>query len=114
MKALYVLAFTVMTTVCAFGQSATVYFTNEITPESLVKIYEALGVTSKEGQRVAVKISTGESAQSNHLRPEFIKNLVQKVGGNIVECNTAYGGSRSTTARQNEHALLHSLNRDFQ
>ena len=74
------------------------YFTKDITPESLVKIYEALSVAPKEGQRVAVKISTGESAQSNYLRPEFIKDLVQKVGGNIVECNTAYGGNRSTTA----------------
>ncbi len=82
----------------SFGQNSTVYFTKEITPESLVKIYEALGVTPKEGQRVAVKISTGESSQSNHLRPEFIKDLVQKVNGNIVECNTAYGGNRSTTA----------------
>lgn len=77
---------------------STVYFTKEITPESLVKIYEALGIAPKEGQRVAVKISTGESSQSNHLRPELIKNLVQKVSGNIVECNTAYGGNRSMTA----------------
>ncbi len=75
-----------------------VYFTNEITPEALVKIYEAIGVTPTEGQRVAVKISTGESSRSNHLRPDLIKNLVQGVGGNIVECNTAYGGSRSSTA----------------
>ena len=43
----------------------------------------------------AVKISTGESSQSHHLRPELIKDLVQKVGGNLVECNTAYGGSSS-------------------
>ena len=82
----------------ADGQGAKVLFTKDITPESLVKIYEALGVAPRQGQRVAVKISTGESAQSNHLRPEFIKNLVQKVNGNIVECNTAYGGNRSTTA----------------
>ena len=59
-----------------------------------MKIYEALGVTPKEGQRVAVKVSTGESEKSNHLRPEFIKDLVQKVNGSIVECNTAYGGNR--------------------
>ena len=78
--------------------AAVVYFTNDISAEGLVRIYEALGVTPADGQRVAVKISTGESAQSNHLRPELIKNLVQLVGGNIVECNTAYGGSRSTTA----------------
>jgi uncharacterized Fe-S center protein len=75
---------------------ATVYFTSEITPESLVKIYKALG---KEATgKVAVKISTGESAQSNHLRPELIGSLVHEVNGTIVECNTAYGGNRSNTA----------------
>lgn len=75
---------------------ATVYFTSEITPESLVKIYKALG---KEATgKVAVKISTGESAQSNHLRPELIGSFVHEVNGAIVECNTAYGGNRSNTA----------------
>lgn len=75
---------------------ATVYFTSEITPESLVKIYKALG---KEATgKVAVKISTGESAQSNYLRPELIASLVHEVNGIIVECNTAYGGNRSNTA----------------
>ena len=83
------------------AQGATVYFTKVISAASLVKIYEALGVETT-GKRVAVKISTGESAQSNHLRPELIKDLVQKVGGSIVECNTAYGGSRSTTARHRQ------------
>ena len=82
------------------GTGSKVYFTKEITPESLVSIYEALGV-SAEGKRVAVKISTGESSRTNYLRPEFIKNLVQKLNANIVECNTAYGGSRgSTTAHR--------------
>ena len=79
------------------GTGSKVYFTKEITPESLVSIYEALGV-SAEGKRVAVKISTGESSRTNYLRPEFIKNLVQKLNANIVECNTAYGGSRGSTA----------------
>ena len=79
------------------GTPSKVYFTKEITPESLVSIYEALGVEA-EGKRVAVKISTGESSRTNYLRPEFIKNLVQKLGANIVECNTAYGGSRGNTA----------------
>lgn len=77
-------------------QGAVVYMTSEITPEALVNIYKVLGVPA-EG-RVAVKISTGESAKSNHLRPELIKELVQTVNGTIVECNTAYGGNRSTTA----------------
>lgn len=73
----------------------TVYFTSSITPEGLVKIYEALGVPATG--RVAVKISTGESSKSNQLSPELIKNLVQTVKGTLVECNTAYGGSRATT-----------------
>lgn len=77
-------------------QGSVVYMTKEITPEALISIYQALGVPA-EG-RVAVKISTGESAKSNYLRPELIKDLVQMVNGTIVECNTAYGGNRSTTA----------------
>lgn len=77
-------------------EPAKVYFTSEITPESLLSIFKALGVTP-EGN-VAVKISTGESAQSNHLRPELIGTLVKDVKGTIVECNTAYGGNRSNTA----------------
>ena len=97
MKKLYLLTLACMMAIQGFGQSSVVYFTKDITPESLVSIYEALGVNS-EGKRVAVKISTGESSRTNYLRPEFIKGLVQKVKGNIVECNTAYGGSRSTTA----------------
>ena len=79
------------------GTGSKVYFTKEITPESLVSIFESLGV-SAEGKRVAVKISTGESNRTNYLRPEFIKNLVQKLNANIVECNTAYGGTRASTA----------------
>jgi uncharacterized Fe-S center protein len=78
------------------SQGSVVYMTKEITPEALISIYQALGVPA-EG-RVAVKISTGESAKSNYLRPELIKDLVQMVNGTIVECNTAYGGNRSTTA----------------
>ena len=84
------------------GNGATVYFTKDISLESLVRIYEALGVAPVEGQRVAVKISTGESSRTNYLRPDFIRPLVQKVGANIVECNTAYGGNRSTTANHKQ------------
>jgi uncharacterized Fe-S center protein len=73
----------------------TVYFTSEITPESLVKIYEALG--REATGKVAVKISTGEPGGHNYLKPELIKGLVDKVKGTIVECNTAYGGNRATS-----------------
>ncbi|MCH5226566.1 MAG: DUF362 domain-containing protein [Muribaculaceae bacterium] len=74
---------------------AKVYYTKEITPESLVKIYEALGVEANG--KVAVKISTGESAESYNLSPALIKDLVQKVNGTLVESNTAYHGNRNTT-----------------
>ncbi|MGL5721987.1 MAG: DUF362 domain-containing protein, partial [Brevinema sp.] len=56
---------------------STVFMTTNITPESLVAIYNALGV--KVTGKVAVKISTGEPPNSNYLRPELIKNLVQQV-----------------------------------
>lgn len=79
-----------------------VYMTTDISPEGLMAIYEALEWTPTG--KVAVKISTGESENSNHLRPEFIKDLVQKVDGTIVECNTAYGGSRSSTAAHKQAA----------
>ncbi|EPT34577.1 PF04015 domain protein [Bacteroidetes bacterium oral taxon 272 str. F0290] len=83
--------------VAALGISAQskVYFTKEISPESLVKIYKALGVPAHG--RVAVKISTGESGGRNYLKPELIRSLVDEVKGTIVECNTAYPGSRNTT-----------------
>ena len=75
---------------------ANVYFTSEISPESLLRIYHALGVRATG--RVAVKISTGESSRTYYLRPEFIRGLVDEVDGTIVECNTAYTGNRSSTA----------------
>ena len=74
---------------------ANVYFTSEITAESLLRIYHSLGMEATG--RVAVKISTGESSRTYYLRPELIGSLVREVGGNIVECNTAYTGNRSNT-----------------
>lgn len=72
-----------------------VYMIKDITPENLVKVYEACG--REATGRVAVKISTGEPGGHNFLQPSLIKDLVQKVNGTIVECNTAYGGRRSKT-----------------
>ena len=77
-----------------------VYFTKDISPEGLVKAYKALGWTPKG--KVGVKLSTGESARTNHLRPALIKDLVQMLNGTIVECNTAYGGSRATSAMHHQ------------
>ena len=72
-------------------QASKVYLTREISPESLVKIYKALGVEAKG--RVAVKMSTGEGSNPNYLKPELVKNLIWEVDGTIVECNTAYGNA---------------------
>ena len=85
------LAVLLMMSLAAMSQSK-VYFTKEITPESLVKIYKALGV--KPHGRVAVKISTGEGGNTHYLKPTLIRNLVDEVNGTIVECCTAYGGTR--------------------
>ena len=84
-----------------------VYFTSDISAEGLVKIYEQLG-WNPEG-KIAVKISTGEPPASNYLRPELIGELVQKLDGTIVECNTAYGGSRSSSAVHHQVAEDHGF-----
>ena len=84
-----------------------VYFLSDITPEALVKAYEALGVELPG--KVGVKMSTGESTRSNYLRPELIADLVHLVNGTLVECNTAYGGSRSSTAMHRQQAKDNGL-----
>ena len=76
--------------------SPVVYYTSDISSDSLVKMYEALGVDLQGN--VGVKMSTGEAGNNNYLHPEFIKSLVDNVEGTVIECNTAYGGSRATTA----------------
>ena len=74
-----------------------VYFTKEITSESLVKIYEALGIELKGN--VGVKLHSGEKGNQNYLRPYFMKKLIDKLGGTVIECNTAYDGARNTAGR---------------
>ena len=82
-----------------------VYFTKDITADSLVKIYEKLGWIPTG--KVGVKISTGEPPRSNYLRADLIGDLVKKVNGTIIECNTAYGGPRSETAMHKQVAKDH-------
>ena len=91
-----------------------VYMTREITPEGLMAVYQALQ-WEPQG-RVAVKLSTGEPPASNYLRPELIAGLVQSLDGTIVECNTAYGGSRAETAMHYQVAEDHGFTAiaDFQ
>ncbi len=85
-----------------------VYFTKEITPQSLVKIFKELDVSMKGS--VAVKISTGEPGGHNFLQPDLIGPLVKELKGTIVECNTAYPGRRDTSEEHwkaiKEHGFL--------
>ena len=92
----------------------TVYMTTDISPEGLMAVYEALGWAPTG--RVAVKLSTGEPPASNYLDPKLIKDVVEAVNGTIVECNTAYGGSRSETAMHYQVAEDHGFTEiaDFQ
>lgn len=84
-----------------------VYVTRNITPASLVAIYKALG--REATGRVAVKISTGEAGNPNHLQPALIADLVKGVKGTIVECNTAYNGARNTTEAHLRTAAEHGF-----
>ncbi len=76
----------------SYEDHSVVYMTKEISPEALMKIYETLDVHPQG--KVAIKLSTGEAGNPNHLDPELIKDLVRSVDGTIIECNTAYSGSK--------------------
>ena len=90
------------------ADGSAVYYLSDITPEAMVAVYEALE-WSPTG-KVAVKLSTGEPPNSNYLRPELIKDVVQGVDGTIVENNTAYSGSRAETAMHYQVAKDHGFN----
>ena len=74
-----------------------VYFTREITPAAVLRLYKLLG--KELTGNIAIKVHSGEKGNQNFLRPAFWKDIVDHVGGTIVECNTAYEGTRDTTER---------------
>lgn len=82
-----------------------VFFTNEITPEAVMKLYDVLGVDLPG--KVAVKVHSGEVGNQNFIRPEFWKPMIDKVSGTIVECNTAYEGGRNSTEKHRDTMKLH-------
>ena len=88
-----------------------VYFTKEITPDSLIKIYDKLGIELKGN--VAIKLHSGEKGNKNYLKAEFVKPLVDYVGGTVVECNTAYEGARNTTLKHKELIKEHEWDKYF-
>ncbi len=88
-----------------------VYFTKEITKEAVLKLYEHLGI-NLEG-RVAIKLHSGEPGNQNFIRPDFFKPIIDKVGGTVVECNTAYDGKRNTSAAHLETLKEHGWSKYF-
>ena len=92
-------------------EKATVYFTNELTPEAVVKMYRQLGVDLPG--KVAVKVHSGEDGNQNYLRPEFMKPVIDAVNGTVVECNTAYEGERNTTEKHRKLMDEHGWSRYF-
>lgn len=88
-----------------------VYFTRTITPEKVVELYKLLG--KELPGRIAVKLHSGEVGNQNFLGPDFWKNMIEEVGGTVVECNTAYAGERNTTAKHIRTMEKHGWSRYF-
>lgn len=92
-------------------EKAKVYFTKEITPESVVKMYQVLGVTLPG--KVAVKLHSGEDGNQNYVKPEFVKPMIDYVNGTVVECNTAYDGARNSTEKHQKLMEKHGWSNYF-
>ena len=92
-------------------EKAKVYFTKEITPEAVIKMYKALG--KELPGKVAVKVHSGEKGNQNYLRPEFMRPMVEAVNGTIVECNTAYDGARNSTEKHRQLMEEHGWSKYF-
>ena len=90
---------------------AKVYFTKEITKEAVLRLYEHLNV--KLGENVAIKLHSGEPGNQNFIGPDFFKPIIDKVGGTVVECNTAYDGRRNTSEKHLETLKEHGWTKYF-
>ncbi len=88
-----------------------VYFTREISSKKIVEIYEKLGVELKG--KVALKLHSGEDGNQNFLRPEFYKDIVEKLNATVVECNTAYEGERNSTEKHKKLIEKHGWNKYY-
>ena len=92
-------------------EKAKVYFIIDITPENIIKAYEAVG--KKLTGKVAVKMHSGEQGNQNYLRPEFVKDVINYVNGTVVECNTAYEGAINSTEKHKKLIEEHEWNKYF-
>lgn len=92
-------------------EKAKVYFTREISEDSVVKMYKALG--KELIGKVAVKVHSGEKGNQNYLHPEFMRAMIEYVGGTVVECNTAYEGARNYTDKHRKLMEEHGWTKYF-
>ena len=90
---------------------STVYFSRTITPDAVLRLYKLVG--KKLPGKVAVKVHSGEKGNQNFLHPDFWKEIIDYVGGTVVECNTAYEGARNTTPKHLALLEDHGWNRYF-
>lgn len=88
-----------------------VYFTKDITPEKVIKMYRALG--RELPGRVAAKVHSGEEGNQNYLHPEFWKPMIDEMKATVVECNTAYDGARNTTVKHMKLMNTHGWTKYF-
>ena len=93
-------------------EKAKVYFTKALTPETVISMYEVLGI--KLPGKVAVKVHSGEEGNQNYLRPEFLRPMIETVQGTVVECNTAYDGARNSTEKHRKLLADHLWTKYFQ
>ena len=92
-------------------EKAKVYFTKNITEDSIVEIYKKLGIELPG--KVAVKVHSGEEGNQNYLKAEFVKDVINYVNGTVVECNTAYPGARNTTKKHKKLIEKHEWDKYF-
>lgn len=91
--------------------TAKVYFTRDLSSEAILKMYKLFDGRLKG--KVAIKLHSGEKGNQNFLRPEYLKEVIDYVGGQVVECNTAYDGARNTTERHIECLKEHGWSQYF-
>lgn len=92
-------------------EKSKVYFSKEITPESLINIYEKLQIELPG--KVAIKLHSGEKGNQNYIKAEFVKPIIEKLKGTVVECNTAYEGQRNTTEKHKNLMKEHNWTKYF-
>lgn len=92
-------------------EKAKVFFIKDITPENIVKIYDALQIELPG--KVAVKLHSGEEGNQNYMKPEFVKPMIDRAQGTVVECNTAYPGQRDTTEKHKALMKNHGWSKYF-